>query len=195
MTLDDAIHQANIILPEHKECFIKQLKKFPDGIEKWLYSESIIHSDSLCQGDILHNLPTCLIDEDGETIGAEDCVALISNICDMQPGRKEFVIVSPIVIFDEFKNSSISTGKEVTDLLYDIRKNRIFSYFYLPPKNNLPESFIDFSKMISVSNNYINKIKRNAPERFLLSLSPYGFYLFLIKLTFHLARMEKPTLN
>jgi hypothetical protein len=195
MTLEDAIHQANIILPEHKEEFIKQLKRFPYGIEKWLYRDSLVIPDSLYQGDILFNLPTCFIDEEGDIIEGEDFVALISNTCDMQPGRRDFVIISPIVPFDEYKEHLIHTKKDVENVLMDIRKNRIFGFFYLPPREMIPESFIDFSRMVSISSTYVNNIKISLPEKCLLSLSPYGFYLFLIKLTFHLARMETPTAN
>lgn len=196
MTLEDAIHQANIILPEHKEAFIKQLKKFPYGIEKWLYHDSLVVPYSLHQGDILLNLPTCFIDEDGDIVEGRDFVALISNTCDMQPGRRDFVIISPIVSFDEYKEHLIvHTKKDVENVLMDIQKNRIFSFFYLPLKGTLPESFIDFSRMVSISSTYVNNIKNSLPEKCLLSLSPYGFYLFLIKLTFHLARMETPTVN
>ena len=193
MTFEDAIHKASIILPEHKEEFIRYLNKFPDGIEKWLYSPSLISSDSLYQGDSLINLPTCFIDDDGDTIQGEDFVVLVSNTCDMQPGRKEFIIVSPIVFLDDYKEHLNQFSEKTDQVLQDIRKNRIFSFFYLPPRNILPESFIDFSKMISISNGYINNVKRNMSHKCLLSLSPHGFYLFLIKLTFHLARMETLT--
>jgi hypothetical protein len=193
MMLLDAIQKTSLILPEHKEEFLKYLKNFPDGIQKWLYAENITDADSLYQGDILINIPTCFIDNDGDTIVGEDVVSLISNTCDMQRDRNDFIIVSPIVFFKEYKESFINTKIGIENTLNDIRKNRIFSYFYLPPKKYFSESFIDFSRMIAISSPYLNKIKASIPEKCLLSLSPYGFYLFLIKLTFHFARMEKPT--
>ncbi|KJU83695.1 hypothetical protein MBAV_004111 [Candidatus Magnetobacterium bavaricum] len=72
----------------------------------------------------------------------------------------------------------------------DIRKNRIISKFYLPHNEIVPESFIDFSSMVTINSNLANRIHKN---KHLLSLSLYGFYFFLIKLTFHLARMEQPS--
>ncbi len=191
MTLEDAIQRASIILPEHKKEFFKHLQNLPDEIYKWLYFERLADANSLSQGDILMNIPICFIDEEGDTIAGEDYVAMISNICDMQPRRKEFIIVSPIIFFDEYKKELIKAKKGIDNTLNDIRKNRIFSYFYLPSENRIPESFIDFSRMVSVSSIYLNNIKLKKAEQCLLSLSQYGFYLFLIKLTFHLARMEK----
>ena len=133
MTFEDAIHKASIILPEHKEEFIRYLKKFPDGIEKWLYSPSLISSDSLYQGDILINLPTCFIDDDGDTIQGEDFVVLVSNTCDMQLGRKEFVIVSPIVFLDDYKEHLNQFSEKTTECFRILEKTEFLaSSIYRP---------------------------------------------------------------
>lgn len=131
------------------------------------------------------------MDEDGDVVKGDDVVALISNTCDMQPARQDFIIASPIVSFDELEGDAAA----IESLRADIRRNKIFRYFYLPAQNDFPESFIDFSKMVSISSPFLNGIKQNSPQQCILSLSQNGFYFFLIKLTFHLARMEKPSLN
>jgi hypothetical protein len=191
MTLDDAIKNSTLILPEHKAEFTKYLEKLPDGIDKWLYLERIADPASVYQGDILLDIPVCLTDDDGNAVIGRDMVALISNTCDMQSDRQEFVTVCPIVSFDELRQN-IENHKLET-LLHDVRNNRIFRYFYLPPGDDLPESYIDFSRMVSISSIYLNDIKTSKPQQCILSLSPYGFYFFLVKLTYHLARMETRT--
>ena len=190
MTLDDYINRASIILPEHKKEFASYLKKLPSGIEKWLYGTPD-NQDSLYQGDILIDLPVCFIDEDGDVVKGIDIVAMISNACDMQIGRRETVIASPIITFSEYeKHLRLAGEKNINDRIMDIRHNNIFSRFYLPQAIKFPESFIDFSKMVTINSTYAN---REYPEQRLLSLSQYGFYFFLIKLTFHFARMEYPS--
>lgn len=191
MTLEDAIEKAAIILPEHRKELFAYLKKLPDGIEKWLYRVEIADPQSLYQGDVLLNLPTCFVDEEGDVVKGNDVVAVISNTCDMQPARQDFIIASPIVSLNELEGDAVA----VENLRAEIRRNKIFRYFYLPPQNDFPESFIDFSKMVSISSPYLNGVKRDSPRQCILSLSQNGFYFFLIKLTFHLARMEKPSVN
>lgn len=189
MTFEEAIDRSSIILPEHKKEFAMLLAKFPAGLEKWIYGVRA-ESNSLFQGDILVEIPVCFIDEDGDTVQGIDPIAMISNTCDMQPDRKEFVIASPIIPITDFEEHLRSIGETGTDTkLTDIRRNRIFSYFYLPQYEGFPESFIDFSRMVTISSLYINRVFSGKRT---LSLSRYGFYLFLIKLTYHLARMEYP---
>ncbi|MCK5506164.1 MAG: hypothetical protein KAJ10_13450 [Thermodesulfovibrionia bacterium] len=189
MTLEEAIAKAQLILPEHKKEFTALLEKFPHNIDKWIYD---LPSDpeSLNQGDILIDMPVCFIDDDGDTVKGTDYVAMVSNACDMQPSRKETVIASPIVIL-AVRAAFLKDigGKDIETKLQDIRENKIFSFFYLPARDSFPESYIDFSRMITVNSNFANRVYTG---KRILSLSQYGFYLFLIKLTFHLARMEYP---
>ena len=183
MTLDEVIQRAQAILPEHKKEFIKVLSDFPDGIEKWLFSPNVRDPESLYQGDIVLDLPTCYIDNDGDIVEGQDSVALISNTCDIQPERRDFLIVSPIITFDDYRKSFTLGKPNIGNSFTQIRKNLIFRFFYLSTTNDFPESFIDFSRMVSISNFYINSLKETKPEKFALTLSVYGFYLFLIKLT------------
>lgn len=194
MTLEEALNETPIIKERDKESLLKCLKEdFPDHIEKWLYSESITNDVSLYQGDILRDIPICFIDEDGDPIEGKSFVSLASNTCDMQPKRQDFILVSPVIPIEEYKRDLESVGADVESKISAIRKNRIFSHFYLPAKDDFDESFIDFSQIISVHSEYLNDVKTNKSEKCKLSLSQNGFYLFLIKLGYHFARMEQPS--
>lgn len=197
MSLEEAINNSSIILPEHRAELTRYLDMFPDGVEDWLYHSEIVNPESLIQGDIILNIPVCFIDDSGDVLSGQDIVALISHSCDMQRERQDFIIIAPVVTFNEYKSlTNYENNKQSIDsLIADIRANKVFRYFYLPPKNGLPESFIDFSRMVSISSAFINSIKTNHSEDCILSLSQYGYYLFLIKLTFHLARMERSSNN
>lgn len=187
MGLRELIEGSPCILPGHKAEFLAHLETFPDRIEEWLYG---VPDDmgSLYQGDIVVNMPVCLIDEDGDVIRASDCVAMISNSCDLQPGRRGNVVASLVLNLSEYENHLRANGEPgVHERLTNIRANLVYSYFYLPASNGFPESFIDFSTMVTINSDYMNS---TYSSKRILSLSPYGFYLLLIKLTFHLARME-----
>jgi hypothetical protein len=189
MTLEEAIERSSIILPEHKKEFNALLARFPRDIERWLYGIPD-DANSIFQGDVLVEIPLCFVDEDGDIVKGTDSVAMISNSCDMQPSRKETVIASPIISLAEYEEHLRNAGETGLDnKLTDVRHNKIFSFFYLPQSKSFSESFIDFSRMVTINSSYINRIFSG---KRMLSLSRYGFYLFLIKLTFHLARMEYP---
>jgi hypothetical protein len=188
MELKELIEESPCILPGHKKEFFAYLRNdFPWGIEKWLYGTPE-DMGSLYQGDILVDVPVCRIDEDGDVVKATDRVAMISNTCDLQPARKETVIASLIFTFaDHEKFLRQNEERDVDRTLRNIRENNVFSYFYLPQSDDFPESFIDFSTMVTIDSYYMNS---TYPEKRVLSLSPHGRYLLLIKLTFHLARVE-----
>jgi len=193
MELRKLIEGSACILPGHKEEFIACLEKFPK-VDDWLYG---VPADAgfLYQGDLLFDVPVCLIDSEGDVIKGKDRVAMISNTCDMQPGRKENVVAS--VVFTLADHADLLKAQGITDegmeeRLRNIRENRVFSYFYLPPNGEIPEGFIDLSTMVTINSDYMNSAYT---EKRVLSLSRNGFYLFLIKLTFHLARIEQPLQN
>ena len=84
-----------------------------------------------------------------------------------------------------------STPEKAKRKISAIRKNEKFFHFYLPEVKGFPERFIDLTNMISISSQYLNMIKKNKAEKCFISLSDNGFYLFLIKLVYHFARLEK----
>ncbi|KJU86847.1 hypothetical protein MBAV_000961 [Candidatus Magnetobacterium bavaricum] len=182
MTLDDAIQRAQFIRPEHKGKLRECLEKLhPDCISKWLYGTHREY-DTLYQGDILKEIPVCFIDEDGDVISGTDYVAMISNTCDMQPNRKETIIVSPIVTLADYKEDLIENKvKNVDSKLEDIKKNKIISKFYLPHNGIFPESFVDFSSMVTVNSIFVNRVYR---DKELLSLISIWFLFFPYKAHF-----------
>lgn len=192
MTFEEAINQAPNILPGHKKEFSECIRNFPFGVEKWLYLNSVVNDNALYQGDIILDLPTSMIDDEGYPVKGSDNVALISNSCDMQPDRHDSIIVSPIIDLNEYKSCLEKIAPEKAEnQISAIRKNEKICYFYLPEVKGFPESFIDLTNMISISSKYLNMIKNSKTEKCFISLSDNGFYLFLIKLVYHFARLEK----
>lgn len=188
-SLPEAIRNSTVILPEHHDELIECLQDFPLGLEKWLYRPRVVDTESLYQADIIIEVPTCFINEEGTPVKGVDVVCLVSATCDMQDSRKEFIVTAPIIPFHELL--AFAPDKEkAANSIDEMRNNRVFSYFYLPEHNGLPEGIIDFTRMVAVSSRHLNKIKRTSPNHCLLSLSQLGYYLFLIKLTYYLARME-----
>jgi hypothetical protein len=194
-SLDDAINNAKLILPGHKKEFFEILKNFPNDIERWLFNESVADKESLYQGDIVLDLPVCFVWNNGKIKKGAKNVILVSNTCDMQPNRHNFIVVSPFIPIQKHKEKlsriSPNSPNKVESNLADIRKNKVFSSFYIPANNCIEEGFIDFTQMISIGSSYLNEIKKGGTASCPISLSVNGRYLFLIKLLFHIAR-QKP---
>lgn len=183
MKFEELITNSYFNLPSHKSKLLDFIRKnFPHGVYKNLYSRNI-DPYILYQGDVIKQIPVCFIDKDGNTQIGLDTVALVSNTCDMQHNRQPTIIVSPIIELSELSHMS-------NDYIKDLKNNNIFRYFYLPPAGRMPESCVDFARMSTLNNVYINNLKSTVPHNCIISLSGVGFYLFLIKLTYHLARTE-----
>jgi len=58
---------------------------------------------------------------------------------------------------------------------------------YLPGGQNIPDSFVDFGHLCSLSSDYFH---RECYRRRLVSLSWYGHYFLLVKLAYHFTRPE-----
>jgi len=193
MTLEDAVNKADFILPGHKQEFIAELEKFPEGIESWLYSNSITDSNDIYQGDVAIDIPHCFIDDSGDGAFGKTTVSFISNTCDMQPNREDYVIVAPFISIEDYheKLKSVTDNTDsINNKITSIKENKVFSCFYMPSSNTLPEGFIDFTNLASIDRDYIINLKKNSSDKFILSLSQKGFYLLLIKLNYFFARSE-----
>ncbi|HSW62014.1 MAG TPA: hypothetical protein VLH56_01640 [Dissulfurispiraceae bacterium] len=188
MYLEEAINKATIIAEEQKADFFACLDRLPQDLDRWLYNPTILEEQSLNQGDILNNIPICFIEDDGDAYGGNFTVALMSTSCDMQPGRLPYVLAAPVVSLEEltqYKNKD--TANQFAE---QIKKNKIARYFFLPALNGLGDACIDFSQIVTISSNFMHKIKSEKPSNCVLSLSQKGYYFFLVKLMYFFARIE-----
>ena len=80
--------------------------------------------------------------------------------------------------------------KKVADHINDIRKQRITNVFFLPGINSiLDDSIIQFDRICSCSNDSISRA--DLKNKRIFTLSNYGFYLFLFKLSLHFTRIQE----
>lgn len=79
---------------------------------------------------------------------------------------------------------------QIKSHLSDLRKQKITQIFYLPKGGKLfEESFVLFDKINNCENTYLNREK--LPQQKIFTLSNYGFYLFLIKISIHFSRIRE----
>ena len=187
-----AISQSDIqkYLPQYlsndaKEALKNSLDNFPNNLENMIMTEDVFNEckSKLLQSDIVE----CKNIYDGRNAK----VMIISNSCDnSSENKRNFPIcVSFVVILslEKMKRTFKKNGKDeqsINSQIDAIKKQQVTNMFYLPDDTVAlldRTMHLDYSKF---SEAMINKIA---------SLSNYGFYAFLFKLSYHFTRLREGT--
>ena len=178
--------------PEAQKNLFDGLAQFPDNIDSRLFTSSKSNENIIYQGDGLSgllfiNLP------DPKT--QEILAMVLSNTCDIDQSNHRFfstnIIYAPIIKLSKYINLLEQVNKvQLDDHIATIKKQRITQIFYLPKGGSLEEESIVFLDKISSCNiQYLND--KNIKEMTLFTLSDYGFYLFIFKLSLHFTRIQE----
>jgi hypothetical protein len=191
------LNDLKIFLPKYlsgeseKELF-DSLKDFPTNIDQRLYTNYLKSEPIIFQGDGLQNLLAINLPS---TETKEVSGMVISNTCDIDlKNKRNFpsqIIYAPIIDIEKYSDSlkqRLPTEK-VNGHLEAIRKQYITQIFYLPPfLNKLKESIVFLDRLHNIGNDYYDRSKLDTSRIF--TLSDYGNYLFLFKLSLHFTRIQ-----
>lgn len=172
----------------------KELKNFGNRRDSGKYFTTFLKSDSnLFQGDCVKaqvwNLP--------DIESREENVILLSNTCDMDISNQRLnqcrVMYAPIFNLEKYlqklKNKNFEKNK-IDNHIKDIKNQLVSQILYLPTKSILGyDSFVLFDRTISIP--LTSEIVANCTKTRKVSLSNYGFYLFLLKLSYHFTRIQE----
>jgi len=181
--------------PTAEQKLFAELEQFPDNIDKRFYSYLLKKKDIIFQGDgikdlLVINLP------DTRTGNAPSMI--ISNTCDVDPSNLRFfasrILYAPIFNLAKYEKNIIEDGlkdaESVKSHIETIRKQFVSQIFYLPPGGDLQEESIVFlDRIINLPVGYIPK--EEIANKKIFTLSDYGFYLFLFKLSIHFTRIRE----
>lgn len=189
-----------IYLPKYlsKDSFktlIQELKNFPDNIDDRFYTtnleENIIYQGDGIDGLLLMNLPDKKIDK-GKVI-------VLSNTCDIDENNKRIfparITYAPIFDLDKYTDSLKRipdyNEEKIEQHLRAIKKQEITQIFYLPQAvfENNEEGIVFLDRINNCSSSYLDRDELSKNRLF--SLSNYGWYLFLFKLSIHFTRMQE----
>jgi len=191
---DIKLYLPKYLSPKSTDNLFEELKKFPENIDKRLYSSSCQQKDKILQGDGLINLP--VINLPDSTI-KDSCVMVISNSCDNDPKNIRFfdsrICYCPIFNLNKYKEMLLKSGEEeqkVDNHINSIREQRLAQIFYLPDGTGIEEeSLVFFNKAISCDSDFVFQEEKNKNKLF--SLSNLGIYLFIFKLSIYLTRLNE----
>lgn len=173
----------------------KQLKAFGEGHDTGEYFTTRLKEEPfLFQGDgvksIMCNLPDPTLKEDVP-------VLLLSNTCDMDINNKRLnqcrIMYSPILNLDKYiavlERKGFSTN-QISNHLKEIKNQAISQILYLPTAILWGhDSIVMFDRAISIP------LSKESIEKMIytrsFSLSNYGFYLLLLKLSYHFTRIQE----
>lgn len=172
----------------------KELKNFGNRRDSGKYFTTFLKSDSnLFQGDCVKaqvwNLP--------DIESREENVILLSNTCDMDISNQRLnqcrVMYAPIFNLEKYRQKLLEKKFEknkIDNHIKDIKNQLVSQILYLPTKSILGyNSFVLFDRTISIP--LTSEIVANCTKTRKVSLSNYGFYLFLLKLSYHFTRIQE----
>ncbi|MBI2926622.1 MAG: hypothetical protein HYY24_13080 [Verrucomicrobia bacterium] len=173
-----------------------ELSQFPNNIDCRLYTLRLLNEMNLFQGDGLANL--WVADLPNPRIG-QARVMVLSNTCDVAPDHRRFlgprILYCPIISFPKYENlirthGSLPSDFNPTGHCDAIRRQHNSSMFYLPKNEKLGEEAIAMLDRINNCDAQAVDVHELVRDR-LFTLSDYGFYLFLFKLSLHLTRIRE----
>lgn len=173
--------------PSQDELF-SCLVGFPYNIDQRFYSDVVLQEMEIVQGDGIDQ--ALIIKWETKELFPVPAIVL-SNSCDIDLSNKRdqfpFICYCPIISLQKYVDKLRSIGKDVTSLLVDIKAQRVTSIFYLPKGQNLVEDkIILLDKIYSCPHNEKTRLE----SKKIFSLSNYGFYMLLLKISIHFTRIR-----
>jgi len=179
---------------ESTENLFEDLKSFPENINKRFYGNILLEEKIVFQGDGIRDLLVINLPD----IRVEPSPAMvISNTCDISPENERKIepkiLYCPIIRISKLETSLRKNNlqeEKITQYIKEIREQKISSIFFLPKGGHLPEDCIVLFD--GINNCKISSLKNDEiPKRRLFSLSNYGFYVLLFKLSIHFTRIRE----
>lgn len=175
------------LTPENKAQLFSELSSFPDNYNYYLSN----FPEETLQGDAWRGLPVCSTAnlEKKQVTGI-----ILSNTCDIAlenpSDRRRRVVFCPVLSLARYKQILLEKKDEpsVENIVSDIKKQRITYLFYLPAGGDLEEDGVVFFD--DVHSIFLDEFVSERDDR-TFSLSQYGFYLFLLKLSIHFTRFQE----
>lgn len=179
---------------ESTKSLFEDLKAFPGNINNRFYGNVLDDELTIFQGDgirdlLVINLPDIKVEPFPAMVISNTCDITLENERKIEPK----ILYCPLLRISKFeiqlRNNKIQEEK-ITQYINEIKEQRISSIFYLPQGGRLPEDCIALlDNMNNCKTSFITN--EEIPTKRLFSLSNYGFYVLLFKLSIHFTRIRE----
>lgn len=195
MQLDDIrVYLPKYLSSENYEQLISELRSFPANIDKRMFTSGL-ERDIIYQGDGLRDMPIVNIEDLGLGVKYRPCM-VVSNTCDMDLANTRLypttILYTPILQLSKYTHileKYGATAEKIKNHIADVKAQKVSSMFYLPSTGDMDESVVLLDRILHVSQKYVDR--NSVDNRRLFSLSDYGFYLFVFKMSMHLSRIRE----
>lgn len=171
----------------------EEIKNFPKNIDYRFYTERLKEENFILQGDGIRELPN--VQTPRNEIKSVPSVVL-SNTCDISSENNRLfpsrMLYSPIVRLDKYISlleKKTENKEKIEQHVASIRKQTVTQIFYLPQHGLLDYEGIIFLDCVTSwpvkALDSLELVKNK-----LFTLSDYGFYMFLLKLSVHFTRIR-----
>lgn len=193
----------NYLNGESRDQLKKSLKQFHihESVDKINYSNFYTNSifDFFLQGDLIlevrfpHFNP-----KDFSFEKAYTNAVIMSNTCDISSENNRALnqkecLLAPIIKLNGYLDQLKQLGKtdeQIQSHKQEIYAQKISNLFFFPLKNNWEEGFIAYlDKVFWFPTNELNSFDRNDDR--IYCLNQFGFYLFALKISYHLCRLPE----
>lgn len=197
------IDNIKVFLPKYlsddsEKALVKAIRDFPSCENKSFYTDRLKDQSIIFQGDGIDDFPIFNVPKDlNDQIDRKTTSAIIlSNTCDLDLQNKRYfasnIVYAPIVLLSRYKEILISENKSATQInthFDSIRNQEITQIFFLPScLSKVEESIVFLDKVFNLPNSFFNRSNIGSLRRF--TLSDFGSYLFLFKLSLHFTRIQ-----
>lgn len=166
------------------------LKDFPANIDCRMYCNRTMAESFFSQGDGIAKLK--MFRWEAESMKDVN-VMILSNSCDISKTNERnfapYCVYCALIRLDALLKLYRENGRNeehMKEIEMDIRKQRVTSFFYLPKGQGLDEEYV--AVLDRVGSCPITCLDETKVKLF--SLSNYGFYMFLLKLSIHFTRIR-----
>lgn len=118
---------------------------------------------------------------------------ILSNSCDIDEANKSLrdrnILFAPILPLNSYEQHLREAGisdDRISSHLEALRRQDKSDVFYLPASQNTPEAIVVLD---DISSQPLSSFMETHDRRMLFRLNPYGFYVFLMKLSIHFTRL------
>lgn len=173
----------------------EELAKFTEyGTKDAIYTIALNGANYFLQGDGISKMP--YLNFPNTDVHPIDAI-LLSNTCDMSTENKRLndcrIMYAPIIRYDKYvamlEKSSIPASRLVNHLT-DIKAQKVSQILYLPKGGKMDyEGIVFFDRAISLP--LKEELVNSKCKDKLFTLSNFGLYLFLLKLSIHFTRIQE----
>ena len=179
--LEEFINYSNQIFPaidkSVRNSIKEALKQFDINKFSWFSNNDL---GGICQGDILDKVPFTFQDESGESKAFLTKAMVISNSCDIE--NDKYILLAPLIPY-------LDTNEFNENQKEDLLNNKYYGKMCLS-YSSVGDYYVDFSRIQSFNKSLIINLVNINKIKLENSLSQFGWYFLLTKMTIHFMRIE-----